>query len=72
MSAEDVRAALAHDECHEQVTRAGLYGARQEPCELTACALRYDDEGLPYPVCARHARAELVPLAELRAALESG
>lgn len=52
--------ALGHpQECHEEVTRRG----EVEPCEKVAVALRIDpEEGEPYPVCARHARAEMVPL----------
>lgn len=59
------------DKCTEEVSRArGL-----EPCDSTAVALRYDDvhDGEPYPVCARHSRGGMVPLAALVAdVLESG
>ena len=47
------------EKCSEEVTRAG----HLEPCDETGVALRIDpEEGDPYPVCARHARAEMVPL----------
>ncbi|MGW8430918.1 hypothetical protein ACWGJ9_07310 [Curtobacterium citreum] len=47
------------DSCSEGVTRQGMY----EPCEATAVAVRLDpEEHTPYPVCARHARGEMVPL----------
>ncbi len=48
--------------CAEGVTRRGEY----QPCGKTAVALRYDPEtGDPYPVCAYHARSDMVPLAKL-------
>ena len=55
--------ALGHpQQCHEEVTRRG----EVEPCEKTAVALRMDpEESEPYPVCARHARAEMVPLEDV-------
>jgi hypothetical protein len=50
-------------ECHEDVTRGG----ESQPCNKTAVALRIDQtEGLPYPVCAHHARGDdMVPLADI-------
>ena len=49
-------------QCHEEVTHRG----EVEPCEETAVALRVDpQEGEPYPVCARHARAPMVPLVDI-------
>jgi hypothetical protein len=55
-----MRVALGRpEECHEEVSRRGI----AEPCEKVAVALRIDpNEGTPYPVCARHARANMVPL----------
>lgn len=48
--------------CHEEVARADDL----EPCGKTAVALRVDpQEGEPYPVCARHARASMVPLVDI-------
>lgn len=50
------------EECHEEVTRGG----EVQPCEKPAVALRIDpNEGDPYPVCAYHARAEMVPLVDI-------
>jgi len=46
--------------CDEGVTRKGEF----VPCEKVAVAVRLAG-GLPYPVCAYHARGEMVPLAEL-------
>ena len=52
--------------CHEDVTRDG----ESQPCEATAVAVRVDPEDdEPYPVCARHARADMVPLTDLGAVL---
>lgn len=52
--------------CHEDVTRKG----ESQPCEKTAVAVRIDpQERDPYPVCAFHARGEMVPLTDLIAAL---
>ena len=49
-------------ECHEEVTRRG----KLETCEKVAVALRIDpQESEPYPVCARHARAPMVPLVDV-------
>ena len=57
-----VKAALRWSECHEDVARGG----ESQPCDKTAVALRIDPtEGNPYPVCAYHARAEMVPLTDL-------
>ena len=48
--------------CHEEVTRSGWLG----PCDKLAVAVRIDPEHYePYPVCARHARGEMVPLKTL-------
>lgn len=50
------------DRCDAAVTRKG----RMEPCNKTAVAVRIvPEEGHPYPVCAFHARGEMVPLREL-------
>ena len=47
------------EQCHEEVTRDG----ELEPCEKVAVALRIDpQESEPYPVCARHARGDMVSL----------
>lgn len=55
--------------CHEEVSRRG----ESQPCDKTAVALRYDPaEGSPYPVCAYHSRTDMVPLTDLRAALDTG
>lgn len=52
-------ALLCSTECHEEVTRREW----SEPCNATPVAIRLDpNEGTPYPVCARHARADMVPL----------
>jgi hypothetical protein len=52
-------------ECHEDVTRKG----ESRPCDKPAVAARIDPtEGNPYPVCAKHARGLMVPLASLLAA----
>jgi hypothetical protein len=49
-------------ECHEGVTRKGEF----EPCDKPAVAVRIDpQEGGPYPVCAYHARADMVLLIDL-------
>ena len=46
-------------ECHEEVSRRG----QLQPCDKTAVALRVDPTfGTEYPVCAFHARADMVPL----------
>ncbi len=43
------------------------------PCDKVAVAVRIDtDDGHPYPVCAYHARGDMVPLAELLAARHGG
>jgi hypothetical protein len=59
-SAFGLRVALGRPEqCHEEVSRHG----QVEPCNKVAVALRVDhQEDLPYPVCARHSRGDLVPL----------
>lgn len=50
------------EQCHEDVTRRG----DSEPCDKPAVALRIDpEEGEPYPVCARHARADMVTLEQI-------
>lgn len=47
------------EQCHEEVTRDG----ELEPCDKVAVALRVDpQESEPYPVCAHHARGEMVSL----------
>lgn len=49
-------------DCHEEVAR----GVEVEPCDKTAVALRIDpQESEPYPVCARHTRAPMVPLVDI-------
>jgi hypothetical protein len=48
--------------CHEDVSRAGT----SQPCDKTAVAMRYDPETRePYPVCAYHCRADMMPLADV-------
>lgn len=55
------------DVCTEEVTRRG----ELEPCGKVAVGLRVDPtEGTPYPVCPYHARARMVPLSDLVAALK--
>lgn len=50
------------DTCNEGGTVRGMY----EPCDAPAVAVRLDpDERTPYPVCARHARGDMVPLEEV-------
>ncbi len=56
---------LAHlrswpDRCAEEVSRAGI----AQPCDRPVAAARDVGDG-PYPVCAYHARAPMVPLARL-------
>jgi hypothetical protein len=54
------------DLCTEGVSRRGEF----QPCDKPAVAARYDPEdGDPYPVCARHARGDMVTLPYLIAAL---
>lgn len=51
--------AASYPTCTEVVTRKGRY----QPCGVGTVAVRYDPEtGTPYPVCAHHARADMVPL----------
>lgn len=51
-------------ECTEGVTRKG----DEQPCDKPAVAARIDPEdGHPYPVCAYHARSDMVPLSVLLA-----
>jgi hypothetical protein len=63
---KDARAALAAalpTVCHEQVQ--GWTEDEARPCELPAVAFREDKwegGGPPYPVCAKHATPDLVPL----------
>jgi len=66
MSDLDLTFVLAHPrECTEGVTRRDEF----QPCDKPAVAVRIDPEcGEPYPVCARHARADMVPLPDLIAA----
>jgi hypothetical protein len=53
---------MSDQECHEGVTRREEF----QPCEKTAVAMRLDpEEGHPYPVCARHARADMVSLSSV-------
>lgn len=48
--------------CHEDVTRDG----QSEPCDRPAVAARFDpNEGGAYPVCVKHTRHHMVPLAQL-------
>lgn len=48
--------------CDEGVTRRGEF----VPCEKTAVAVRIDPEGGDwYAVCAKHTRADMVPLVTL-------
>jgi len=50
------------DTCNEGITVRGMY----EPCEAVAVAVRIDpDFSNAYPVCAKHCRGELVPLADV-------
>lgn len=62
-SGHGMRTALGHPEtCAEGVSRKGEY----EPCDKTAVALRMDpEESEPYPVCAYHARGDMVPLEDI-------
>jgi hypothetical protein len=54
------------DTCTEDVTRKG----ESQPCDKPAVAARLDpEEGTPYPVCAYHASADMVPL---RVLIEGG
>ena len=58
--------AASYPYCTEAVTRRGI----DQLCEKTAVAVRYDPEdGDPYPVCAHHARADMVPLAKIMEAV---
>lgn len=56
----EMRLALGYPQrCSEEVTRGGVL----DPCDKTAVAVREDPNyGGYYPVCARHARARMVPL----------
>jgi hypothetical protein len=57
---------MQYGHCHEDVTRKGM----SVPCDKTAVAVRVDEEdGGPYPVCAYHARGEMVSLPDLLAAV---
>jgi hypothetical protein len=57
-----------HEACNEGISVRGMY----EPCEAVAVAVRVDPEfRTAYPVCGRHARGELVPLAEVVRAASS-
>lgn len=52
--------------CCEGVTRQRQY----EPCDKVAVAIKRDaDTREPYPVCAHHARGEMVALTEMYEAL---
>jgi hypothetical protein len=53
---------MEYGHCHEDVTRKGM----SQPCDKTAVAVRIDEEdGDPYPVCAYHARGEMISLPDL-------
>jgi hypothetical protein len=68
---DDIRAAMRGPyTCSEEVSRWGDLQDLQ-PCGRTAVALRQDpfEQGRPYPVCAYHARGDMVRLAEIAAAL---
>lgn len=66
VDAAGVRAAAKYPECHEEVSRGG----EAQPCDKWAVAVRIDPNGGgPYPVCAYHSRADMVPLSRLVAAL---
>ena len=55
-------------ECTEGVTRRDEF----QPCDKPAVSVRIDpEESGPYPVCARHARGEMVPLADVIAAVRA-
>ncbi len=63
---ESLRAIMRHGQCHEGVTREGHY----QPCDKPAVAVRLDPEDeTPYPVCAFHARGQMVPLTQLAQAV---
>lgn len=50
--------------CEEGVTRRQAF----QPCDKPAVAMRLDPEDKkPYPVCRRHCRENMVPLAEVKA-----
>ena len=53
--------------CIEGVTRRDEY----QPCDKPAVAVRIDPESGLYPVCARHARGEMVLLVVLIAAVRA-
>lgn len=62
----EIRRFMEYGLCHEEVVRDG----DAQPCEKTAVAVRIDPEDHdPYPVCAYHARGEMVALTDLIAAL---
>ena len=67
MTATDLTFVLGDSrECTEGVTRRDEF----QPCDKPAVAVRIDPEGgEPYPVCARHARADMVPLPDVIAAV---
>jgi hypothetical protein len=53
-------------ECAEEVARKHRGESWAEPCQKLAVAARFDPtEGSAYPVCARHARADMASLADL-------
>lgn len=57
--AEELRRAMAFNQCHEEVTRGGYL----QPCDKQAVAVRLDPEdNSPYPVCGYHSRGKMVPL----------
>lgn len=53
--------------CTEGVTRRDEF----QPCDKPAVAVRFDPESGLYPVCARHARADMVLLVVLIAAVRA-
>lgn len=62
----DVWQAMQHRECHEEVTRKG----ELQPCDKPAVAVRRDAGGEPYPVCVYHCHGGMVPLWQLRRAMQ--
>lgn len=53
-------------DCSEEVSRKHRGEEWAEPCGKLAVAARFDPtDGSAYPVCARHARGDMVSLADL-------
>lgn len=50
---------MSATDCQHTTTRKHV----PVPCERPGVALRYDDEGNPYPVCKHHSAGFMVPLA---------